>query len=151
MFGSALAEILKDTGAAPLMVKKLMRTFPVSPAGIIIGSMVSIVILTVAIGSMIAAAAMVATVAITLAASYKVSPSAMAIAFHCGSVAGLLIGPFTPPTVQLLGMTGMDYAEYAMKVALPMAILMFAIGVVMAFWAQKKYGPSGQSLSLIHI
>lgn len=146
MFGSALAEILKDTGAAPLMVKKLMRTFPVSPAGIIIGSMVSIVILTVAIGSMIAAAAMVATVAITLAASYKVSPSAMAIAFHCGSVAGLLIGPFTPPTVQLLGMTGMDYAEYAMKVALPMAILMFAIGVVMAFWAQKKYGPSGQSI-----
>ena len=70
----------------------------------------------------------------------------MAIAFHCGSVAGLLIGPFTPPTVQLLGMTGMDYAEYAMKVALPMAILMFAIGVVMAFWAQKKYGPSGQSI-----
>ncbi len=146
MFGSALAEILKDTGAAPLMVKKLMRTFPVSPAGIIIGSMVTIVILTVAIGSMIAAAAMAATVAITLAASYKVSPSAMSIAFHCGSVAGLLIGPFTPPTVQLMGMTGLSYGEYALKVALPMAALMFIIGVIMAFWAQKKYGPEGEAI-----
>lgn len=146
MFGSALAEILKDTGAAPLLVKKLMNTFPVSPAGILIGSMVSIVILTVAIGSMIAAAAMVSTVAITLAATYKVSPSSMAIAFHCSSVAGLLIGPFTPPTVQLLGMTDLTYGQYALKIALPMALLMFLIGLVMSFWAQKKYGPKGQAI-----
>lgn len=146
MFGTALAEILKDTGAAPLMVRRLMKAFPLSPTGIIIGSMVSIVILTVAIGSMIAAAAMVATVAITLAATYKVSPTAMAIAFHCGSVAGLLIGPFTPPTVQMMELFEFSYGEYALKVAGPMAILMFIIGIVMALWAQKKYGPSGENI-----
>lgn len=146
MFGTALAEILKDTGAAPFMVRRLMKAFPLSPTGIIVGSMVSIVILTVAIGSMIAGAAMVATVAITLAATCKVSPTAMAIAFHCGSVAGLLIGPFTPPTVQMLGLFEMTYGAYALKIAGPMAVLVFAIGVVMALWAQKKYGPSGQNV-----
>lgn len=146
MFGTGLAEILKHTGAANLMVRKMMKTFSVGAAGILIGSMVSIVILTVAIGSMIAAAAMVATVAITLAATYKVSPTAMAIAFHCGSVTGLLIGPFTPPTVQMLGLSDMPYSEYLLKVALPMALIMFVVGVGMSLWAQKKYGSGEKAI-----
>ncbi len=140
MFGTCLAEMLKDTGAAPLIVKKLMFRFAVSPTGILVGTMISIALLTVAIGSMIAAAAMVATVAITLAATYKVSPAAMGIAFHTGSVTGLILGPFTPPTVQILKMTEMSYGQHLLSIALPFSLLIFITGVVMSQWAQKKYG-----------
>lgn len=146
MFGTALAEMLKDTGAAPLMVRGIMKRFPLTPAGILIGSMVSIVLLTIAIGSMIAAAAMVGTVAITLAATKKVSPCAMAIAFHTGSVTGLILGPFTPPSVQIMKLSEMSYSSYALSIALPFSALIFVTGAFMALYAQKKYGENGQNL-----
>lgn len=142
MLGAALAEVLKETGAAGLMVRKLMNRFGNSKNGIIIGTMASITLLTIGIGSMIAASAMVATVAVTIAASSRVSPSAMGIAFHMGAVAGLVTGPFTPPTVQMLEMTQMSYLQYLTSVSLPVAILIFGLGTVTALWAQLKYGES---------
>ena len=146
MFGSGLSEMLQDTGAAPYLVKKLMSKFSLTVSGVLLGSMFSIFLLTLATGSMISATVMVATVAVTLAASYDVSPSALSIAFHCSGVAGLLLGPFTAPTMQLMNVGNITYADYALKVGLPFSIIIFLIGIFMSKWAQKKYGPEGEKV-----
>jgi len=144
VFGSALAEVLKETGGARLLIVSIMKNFGASQTKILIGTMVSIVVLTVSMGSMIAASALVATVAVTIAAAAKVSPAAMGIAFHMGGAAGLFIGPFTAPTVQMLALGELTYFQYLFSVSGPMALILFVLGVGMACWAQRTYASTVQ-------
>jgi len=144
VFGSALAEVLKESGGARLLIVSIMKMFGTSPTKVLIGTMVSIVLLTMGMGSMIAASALVATVAVTIAAAAKVSPAAMGIAFHMGGAAGLFIGPFTAPTVQMLRLGELTYFEYLFSVSGPMALILFVLGIVMACWAQRTYASTVQ-------
>lgn len=140
VLGTSLAEVLKESGGGQILVRGILKHFGHSQRGIILGTMIALVIFSVSLGSMVASTALVATVAIAMAATAKISPSAMAIAFHCGSVAGLFIGPFSAPTVQMLEISKLTYWEYLLGVSLPMAIIVFCVGVFMSFRAQRLYG-----------
>jgi len=146
MFGGGLAEVLKSTGSADVMVKKIMSKFPVSKKGVIVGTMVCQIIMVMLLGSNMASGAMLATFAVSLAARNKVSTPALAIAFHTSAATGLILGPFTPPVVQMLTMTGWSYFQWLGYVALPYAIILFTVGVFMAFLAEKKYGEFGENI-----
>jgi hypothetical protein len=56
------------------------------------------------------------------------SPPAVAALFQTAGSAGLVLGPFTPNVVTVLGLTGLSYPEYLMVAGIPMAAATLASG-----------------------
>jgi len=100
--------------------------------------MLTSTILVGALGTLAGANAILAPIVIPIVAAVGFTPPALAAMLHAGGAPGLFIGPFTPPVVTLTGTAKIAYVPYLLAAGIPMAIVTWGTGFLMARWIQRQ-------------
>lgn len=139
MLGGGLGRVAAETGAAPTLVRAVLRRVGVdSPLRVQIGIMLASTVLVGALGTLAGANAILAPIVIPVAAAVRRSRPSVAAMLHAGGAAGLITGPFTPPVVTIMGAADLTYAEYLFSAGLPMAVVTWLTGFAMARVIQRR-------------
>lgn len=139
MCGSGLGSVLNKTGVAPNIVHIMMTKIGVnSEKKAIIATMITSVVLVTLLGTMAGANAIIAPIVIPLVATMGLTPSALAVIFQGAGQTGLFIGPFSPPMVTFIKLTGLSYGQVLLFAGLPVAVIMWIVTYFMALHVQKK-------------
>lgn len=139
MMGSGMAVILKKTGVSENLVNALMRKIGVNTQNkAILATMITSCLMTMFLGTLTGGNAVITPIIIPLLAAIGITPSTLAVIIQAAGVTGLFIGPFTPPMVTIMGITGLSYFEVLYSTGLPVTILMWIIVFFFAKYTQKK-------------
>jgi gluconate:H+ symporter, GntP family len=126
--GGGLGRIAEQTG-----VSRNLVTFIINKVGVntstksTISTMLASTVLAGLFGTLAGGNAIIAPVVIPIVAASGLSSSVVAILFHGAGIAGLLIGPFSPPVVTFMQLTGLTYAQYLLYAGLPVAVILWVI------------------------
>jgi Na+/H+ antiporter NhaC len=139
ILGSGLGSVLNRTGVAENLVHILMDKIGInSEKKAIVGTMVTSVVLVTLLGTMAGANAIIAPIVIPLIASMGITPSTLAVIFQGAGQTGLFLGPFSPPMVTLMELTGLPYGKVLLFAGLPVSICMWVVTFFIARHIQKK-------------
>ncbi|MEW6524121.1 MAG: permease [Bacillota bacterium] len=135
MAGGGLGKIAERTGVARNLVRFVMRRVGIdSPTKTIIGTMMASALMVALLGTLAGANAIIAPVVIPIMAAAGVSSSVAAVLFQGAGATGLFLGPFTPPMVTLMQLTGLTYTQVLLAAGIPISILLW---VTTYIYAQK--------------
>ncbi|GAB3556400.1 SLC13 family permease [Spelaeicoccus albus] len=138
MLGAGLGRVAQDTGAAERLVRFVMDKVGLkTPTRVQTGLMIASLILVASLGTLAGANAVLAPIVIPIAGRAKWKPPAVAAMFHSAGAAGLMVGPFTPPVVAIMGVTHLTYGTYLLHAGLPIAALTFVTGFIMSRIIQR--------------
>mgnify|MGYP005982989461 CR=1 FL=1 len=141
MLGSGVGEILKITGVAQRIVTGVMRVFGKwGRQAVVMGVMISCLILVAALGTLAGAIAIAAPILLPITARLKYTKSATAAMLFIGGCAGLALAPFAGSNVAIMEAAGVNYGQYLLYGAGPLAILSLALGLPVVAWMQKRTG-----------
>lgn len=139
MMGAGLGEVLKKTKVAHNIVYlSITKMHLKTPRQGLCATMVICTILVAMLGTLAGSNAIIASIVIPILASMGVVPGALAIAMQGGATCGLIMGPFTPNTLTVMGLTGLSYPEYLLKVSLPLSVIIWIVSYVMANRLQER-------------
>lgn len=139
MLGAGLGSVLQKTGVSKNIVYFLMRKIGVNTeTKAILSTMVVTVVLTTLLGTLAGANAVIAPIVIPLVAAMGISPSALAVVFQGAGQTGLFLGPFTPPMVTLMELTGLTYPQVLMAAGIPISVAMWFATFIIAKYVQKR-------------
>lgn len=139
MMGAGLGEVLKKTRVAHNIVYLSMSRMHLrTPRQGICATMIISMLLVAMLGTLAGSNAIIAPIVIPILASMGVVPGALAIAMQGGATCGLIMGPFTPNTLTVMGLTGLSYPEYLLKASLPLSIIIWIVSFIMANRLQKR-------------
>ncbi|HYE82790.1 MAG TPA: Na+/H+ antiporter NhaC family protein [Clostridia bacterium] len=139
MLGSALGQVLRRTGVAENLVITLMKKIGINTEKkAILASMITSVVLVALLGTLAGANAIIAPIIIPLVSVIGITPSALAVVFQGAGQTGLFIGPFAPPVVTIMELTGLTYVQFLFAAGLPVALICWIITYFMAVRTQKK-------------
>jgi len=139
MLGSGLGVVLRHTGVAENIVYFFMKKIGVdSENKAILATMVTSVVLVALLGTLAGANAIIAPIVIPLVSAIGITPSVIAVIFQGAGQTGLFIGPFSPPMVTLMGITGLTYTQVLFSAGLPLSALMWVVTFFVAKRVQKK-------------
>lgn len=128
MAGGGLGKIAEKTGVAQNIVRMVMYKIGVNtPNKAIVGTMTSSALLSGSLGTLAGANAVIAPVIIPIVASAGLSSSVVAVIFQGAGVTGLFLGPFTPPMVTFMELTGLSYLQVVLYAGLPVSIVMWIV------------------------
>ncbi len=128
MAGGGLGKIAEKTGVAQNIVRMVMYKIGVNtPNKAIVGTMTSSALLSGSLGTLAGANAVIAPVIIPIVASTGLSSSVVAVIFQGAGVTGLFLGPFTPPMVTFMELTGLSYLQVVLYAGLPVSIVMWIV------------------------
>ncbi|ROO86928.1 putative ion transporter superfamily protein YfcC [Actinocorallia herbida] len=126
--GSALGEILRRTGGAALLVRRVLRMFPADGrSAIALGVMTSALVLVFALGTLAGALAVIAPLVVPVAARAGLTRSTTATALLLGAGAGLATAPFSPANIAIFDATGISYPLFLLVCGLPLALLSYLV------------------------
>ncbi|MBC8591368.1 Na+/H+ antiporter NhaC family protein [Wansuia hejianensis] len=139
ILGSGLGAVLSKAGVAENLVHILMDKIGINTERkAIIGTMVTSISLVTLLGTMAGANAIIAPIVIPLIAAMGITPSTLAVIFHGAGQTGLFIGPFSPPMVTLMELTGLSYGKILLYAGLPVSICMWVVTYFIARRTQKN-------------
>lgn len=139
MMGRGLGEILTETKVSHTIVHKIVYSIGVNTekkamVGIILASLIIVSLL----GTLAGGNAVIAPIVLPIAAAAGLTRSTVGVLFHAAGEEGLILGPFTPPVVMLLGLTGLTYGEMIIKAAIPVALVTLVTTWFMVNRIQKQ-------------
>lgn len=139
ILGSGLGAVLNKAGVAENLVHLLMDKIGINTERkAIIGTMVTSALLVTLLGTMAGANAIIAPIVIPLIATIGITPSTLGLIFQGAGQTGLFLGPFSPPMVTLMELTGLSYGKILLYAGLPVSICMWVVTYFMAKRVQKK-------------
>ncbi len=139
ILGSGLGEVLNKAGVAENLVHILMDKIGINTERkAIIGTMITSVLLVTLLGTMAGANAIIAPIVIPLIATMGITPSTLAVIFQGAGQTGLFIGPFSPPMVTLMELTGLSYGKILLYAGLPVSVCMWVVTYFIARHTQKQ-------------
>lgn len=137
--GGGLGKIAEKTGVARNIVSFILKRVGInSPNKAMVSTMIASCVLSALLGTLAGANAIIAPVLIPVVAAAGLSSSVVAILFHGAAAAGLLLGPFTPPMVTLMELTGLSYPQVLVHAGLPYAIVLLIVTFVYSKVILKK-------------
>lgn len=139
MLGSALGAVLRKTGVAEFIVMTLMKKIGIdTERKAILSCMACSIVLVSLLGTLAGANAIIAPIVIPLVAAIGITPSMLAAVLFGSGITGLFIGPYAPPVLTYMGLTGLSYGSYVLGAGLPVAIVVWIVTFFMAQHIQKK-------------
>lgn len=140
MLGRGLGEVLTHTQVSRTLVHKIIYGIGVNTQtrakiGIVISSFVIVALL----GTLSGGLAILAPSLRPIAGSVGLSRSSLAVLMQASGEEALILGPFAPPLVTLLGVTGLSYGTVILYASLPIALITLFTTWVMAIRLQKQY------------
>ncbi|MHD0316424.1 GntT/GntP/DsdX family permease [Fusobacterium sp. THCT1E2] len=140
MMGAGLGEVLTETKVARNLVEILIKKVGIkSQNQAIIVTMGTSTLLVSLLGTLAGANAMIAPILIPIVASFGLTPNALAVILHGAGACGLFLGPFVPPVITLMGLTGLTYGTYLANVGIPVAVLVLITTYYTGRKVQKQY------------
>lgn len=140
LLGAGLGELLKRSKVAQNIVYQVFKNETVvkSQRRAILATMFSVTVLSMLLGSFTGPCAILAPIVIPILGRLKVTPNTLGVVYHGAGAAGLFIGPFVPPVVTTIGLTGISYGTYMINVGLPIASIALISTYFMAMRTQKR-------------
>ena len=140
MMGAGLGELLTETKVARNLVEILIKKVGIkSQNQAIIVTMGASTLLVSLLGTLAGANAMIAPILIPIVASFGLTPNALAVILHGAGACGLFLGPFVPPVITLMGLTGLTYGTYLANIGMPVAALVLVSTYYTGKKVQKQY------------
>jgi len=124
MLGRGLGEVLTATQVTHTIVHRIIYGIGIdTEKKAMLGIMISCFVVIGLLGTMAGGNAILAPIVLPVAAVVGLSRSTVGIIFQAVGEEALILGPFTPPVVTLLGLTKIGYGEMALLVAGPIALV----------------------------
>ena len=124
MLGRGLGEVLTATGVSHTIVHRIIHGIGVDTERKgMLGIMVACLVIVGLLGTMAGGNAVIAPIVLPVAASLGLSRSTVGVIFQAVGEEALILGPFTPPVITLLGLTGIDYGTMLLCVSGPIALI----------------------------
>lgn len=140
MMGAGLGEVLTETKVARNLVEILIKKVGIkSQNQAIIVTMGASTLLVSLLRTLAGANAMIAPILIPIVASFGLTPNALAVILHGAGACGLFLGPFVPPVITLMGLTGLTYGTYLANIGMPVAALVLISTYYTGKKVQKQY------------
>jgi GntP family gluconate:H+ symporter len=155
MAGGGLGKVAEKTGVARTLVRFVMTRIGIdTPNKAIIGTMIVSALLVALLGTLAGANAVIAPVVIPIVAAAGISSSVVAVIFQGAGATGLFLGPFTPPMVTLMELTGLSYGQVLLYAGIPISVLLW---VTTFFYCKKilksslaEYPYSAEDMAALH-
>jgi H+/gluconate symporter-like permease len=139
MLGRGLGEVLNATGVSSTIVHRIIHGIGVdTERKAMLGIMAACMVIVGLLGTMAGGNAIIAPIVLPVAASVGLSRSTVGVIFQAVGEEALILGPFTPPVVTLLGLTGIGYGEMILFVCGPVAIITLCVTWLMVQRIQRK-------------
>lgn len=140
MLGRGLGEILTHTQVSHTLVQQIVYGIGVNTQrrakiGIVLSSFIIVSLL----GTLAGGLAILAPSLRPIAGSVKLSRPSLAVLMQSSAEEALIIGPFAPPVVTLLGVTGINYGTMLLYASLPIALVTLITTWFMASRLQRQY------------
>lgn len=140
LLGRGLGEILNYTQVSPTLVHHIVYGIGVNTQrrakiGIVLSSFIVVSLL----GTLAGGLAILAPSLRPIAGSVKLSRPSLAVLMQASAEEALIIGPFAPPVVTLLGITGISYSDMLLYASLPIALVTLITTWCMASRLQRQY------------
>lgn len=139
MLGRGLGEILTETKVSQTIVHKIIYGIGIdTEKKAMMGIMLSCIVVVGLLGTMAGGNAILAPIVVPIAAAVGLSKSVVGIMFQAAAEEALIIGPFTPPMVTVMGLLHMSYVDVLLKVSLPIALVTWTCTWIMIQRIQKQ-------------
>lgn len=139
MLGRGLGEVMTATKVSHTLVYKIIYGIGInSQKKAMVGIGMSCFVLIALLGTMAGGTAILAPIVVPIAASVGLSRSTVGTIFDAMGEEALIVGPFTPPVVTLMSLTGLSYIAVVLGVALPFVAATFIITWFNIQRVQKK-------------
>lgn len=140
MLGHGLGEILTHTKVSHTLVHQIVYGIGVNTQrrakiGIVLSSFTIVGLL----GTLAGGLAILAPSLRPIAGSVGLSRPSLAVLMQASAEEALILGPFAPPVVALLGVTGLNYLDVIVYASLPIAMVTLITTWFMANRLQKQY------------
>lgn len=140
MLGRGLGEVLTETKVSHTLVHKIVYGIGVNTQRKVkIGVVCSSVVIVAILGTLAGGLAILAPILRPIAASVGLSRPSLAVLMQASGEEALILGPFAPPVVALLGVTGLSYGTMLTHASIPVAIVTLVTTWFMASRLQKQY------------
>ena len=124
MLGRGLGEVLNETKVTHTIVHKILYGIGIdTQKKAMAGIMISCFVVIGLLGTMAGGNAILAPIVLPVAAAVGLSRSTIGVIFQAVGEEALILGPFTPPVVTLLGLTKIGYGEMVLFAAGPVAFV----------------------------
>ncbi|HTP64460.1 MAG TPA: permease [Geobacteraceae bacterium] len=139
MLGRGLGEVLGATGVSRAIVHRIVHGIGVdTEKKAMLGIMAACMVMVGLLGTMAGGNAIIAPIVLPIAAGVGLSRSTVAVIFQAVGEEALILGPFTPPVVTLLGLTKIGYGAMLLFVSGPVALITLAVTWVMVQRIQAR-------------
>ena len=146
ILGAGLGRVLTKTGVAQTLVHFILDIVGIkTKTRAILAITVAASLLTAMLGTSNGAIAILAPIVIPVVARLGFTRSSIGVLLHGSACTGLFLGPFTPPTVTTLALTGLDYGTYMIYVGMPISTLILITTFFMTKYTLKKTIDSPES------
>lgn len=128
MLGRGLGEVLTATGVSHTIVHRIIHTIGVdTERKAMLGIMAACLVMVGLLGTMAGGNAIIAPIVVPVAAAVGLSRSTVGVIFQAVGEEALILGPFTPPVITLLGLTNIGYGQMLLYVCGPVAAITLAV------------------------
>lgn len=139
MLGRGLGEVLNATGVSHTIVHSIIYGIGVdTERKAMMGIMAACLVIVGLLGTMAGGNAIIAPIVLPIAASVGLSRSTVGVIFQAVGEEALILGPFTPPVITLLGLTKIGYGEMLIYVCGPVAMITLVVTWFMIQRIQKR-------------
>ncbi|MCX7971222.1 MAG: Na+/H+ antiporter NhaC family protein [Negativicutes bacterium] len=140
MLGRGLGEVLNESRVSHTLVHRIVYGIGINTkTRVKIGVVVSSVVIVAVLGTLAGGLAILAPILRPVAASVGISRPSLAVLMQAAGEEALIIGPFAPPVVALLGVTGISYLTMLTHASLPIAVVTLVTTWLMANRLQRQY------------
>ncbi|WP_324079871.1 permease [Geomonas sp.] len=124
MLGRGLGEVLSATKVSHTIVHRIIYSIGVdTEKKAMAGIMIACVVIVGLLGTMAGGNAIIAPIVLPIAATVGLSRSTVAVIFQAVGEEALILGPFTPPVITLIGLTKIGYGQMLLYVSGPVALV----------------------------
>ena len=139
MLGRGLGEVLSATKVSHTIVHRIIFSIGVdTEKKAMLGIMLACLTIVGLLGTMAGGNAVIAPIVLPIAAAVGLSRSTVAVIFQAVGEEALILGPFTPPVITLLGLTKISYGQMLLFVSGPVAMITIAVTWVMIQRIQRR-------------
>lgn len=140
MLGRGLGEVLTETKVSHTLVHKIVYSIGVNTqTRVKIGVVISSTVIVAILGTLAGGLAILAPILRPIASSVGLSRPSLAVLMQAAGEEALIIGPFAPPVVALLGVTGLTYGTMLTHASLPIVAVTLIVTWIMAGKLQRQY------------
>lgn len=140
MLGRGLGVVLTETKVSQTIVHKVVHGIGINTQRRVkIGVMVSSFLMVGVLGTLAGGLAILAPSLRPIAGSVGLSRPSLAVLMQASAEEALIMGPFAPPVIALLGLTGLHYREMLIYASIPVALVTLITTWVMAGRLQRQY------------